>query len=79
MDYTNLNTYKTQAKCVVKLHKLKRDKINHTFKIAELRKLKQVYSNTFDAEDSDNIMKDIQMLENKVREDQWGASLCCCC
>ena len=29
-----------------------------------------MYLNTFDAEDSDNIRQDIQMLENKVREDQ---------
>ena len=44
--------------------------MNYTSKIAELRKLKQVYSNASGAEDSDNKMKDTQMLESKVRGEQ---------
>ena len=70
MDYTNLNTYKIQAKYIVKLYSLKRNVIEYNLKIAELRKLKQVYSNILDAEDFDKIKQDIQMLENKTTEDQ---------
>ena len=55
------------------LYKLKRDSWRET-KYTLLLKLpscdSQVYLNTFGAEDSDNIRQDIQMLENKVREDQ---------
>ena len=76
MDYTNLNTYKTQAKYIAKLYNLKRNAIEYNFEIAELRKLKQVYSNLFDAEDSDKIMPDIQILENKAREDQERIKEC---
>ena len=70
MDYANLNTYKIQAKYIVKIYNLKRNVIQYNFETAELRKLKHVYSNTFEAEDCNKIMQDTQMLESKAREDQ---------
>ena len=61
--------YNIQAKFVVKMQNLKRNEIHYNIKIVELRK-------TFDAEHSNNIVQDILMPENRIREDQEQIKQC---
>ena len=67
-DYTKLSTYKIQAKYIGKIYRLKLNEVDFTFKIVEMRKTKQVFFNSFDADISDSIRQDIHMLEREDRE-----------
>ena len=51
MDYTDLNTYKTQAKYLKKIYDMKINEIDYLKKIKELCKLLKVDENAFDQED----------------------------
>ena len=51
MDYTNLNTYKIQAKYNKKIYEMKIHEIDYVNKIKELCKLAKVYESVFDQED----------------------------
>ena len=48
MDYTNLNTYKIQAKYNKKIYEMKINEIDYVNKIKELCKLAKVYESVFD-------------------------------
>ena len=64
MDYTDLNTYKIQAKYIKKIYETKLNEID------ELCKLLKVYESVFDQEDALNVRRDISILEGKIAEDK---------
>ena len=66
MDYTNLNTYKIQAKYIKKIYEMKINEIDYLNKIKELCKLPKVYESVFDQDDVLNVRRDICMLEGKI-------------
>ena len=70
MDYTDLNTYKIQAKYIKKIYEMKINEIDYSNKIKELRKLFNVYESLFDQEDVLNVKRDISNLEGKIQEDK---------
>ena len=70
MDYTDLNTYKIQAKYIKKIYEMKINEIGYSNKIKELRKLFNVYESLFDQEDVLNVKRDISNLEGKIQEDK---------
>ena len=70
MDYTNLNTYKLQAKYIKKIYEMKINEIDYLNKIKELCKLLKVYESVFDQEDVLNVWRDISILEGKIQEDK---------
>ena len=70
MDYTNLNTYKLQAKYIKKIYEMKINEIDYLNKIKELCKLLKVYGSVFDQEDVFNVWRDISILEGKIHEDK---------
>ena len=70
MDYTDLNTYKTQAKYIKKIYEMKLNEIDYSNKIKELCKLLKVYESVFDQEDVLNVRRDISVLEGKIQEDK---------
>ena len=69
MDYTDLNTYKIQAKYVKKIYEMKLHEIDYLNKVKELCKLAKVYESVFDQEDVLNVRRDISILEGKIQED----------
>ena len=71
MDYTNLNTYKIQAKYIKKIYEMKINEIDYLNKIKELCKLPKVYESVFDQDDVLNVRRDICMLEGKIQEDKY--------
>ena len=68
MDYTDLNTYKIQAKYIKKIYEMKIHEIDYLNKIKELRKLPKVYESVFYQEDVLNVRRDISILESKIQE-----------
>ena len=70
MDYTDLNTYKIQAKYIKKIYEMKLNEIDYSNKIKELCKLLKVYESVFDQEDVLNVRRDISFLEGKISEDK---------
>ena len=70
MDYTDLNTYKIQAKYIKKIYEMKINEIDYLNKIKELCKLLKVYESVFDQEDVLNVWHDISILEGKIQEDK---------
>ena len=70
MDYTDSNTYKTQAKYIKKIYEMKLNEIDYSNKIKELCKLLKVYESVFDQEDVLNVWHDISILEGKIQEDK---------
>ena len=70
MDYTDLNTYKIQAKYIKKIYEIKLNEIDYSNKIKELCKLLKVYESVFDQEDVLNVRRDISILEGKISEDK---------
>ena len=68
MDYTDLNTYKIQVKYIKKIYEMKKNEIDYSNKIKELRKLLKVYESVFDQEDVLNVRRDISVLEGKIQE-----------
>ena len=70
MDYTDLNTYKIQAKHIKKIYEITLNEIDYSNKIKELCKLLKVYESVFDQEDVLNVRRDISLLEGKISEDK---------
>ena len=70
MDYTDLHTYKIQAKDIKKIYEMKINEIDYLNKIKELCKLLKVYESVFDQEDVLNVRRDISILESKIHEDK---------
>ena len=70
MDYTDLKTYKIQAKYIIEIYNMKRKEVSYKMKIAELNKLKETYQNVLDDEDNDDIIKDIEELEKQIKSDR---------
>ena len=70
MDYTDLNTYKIQAKYIKKIYEMKLNEIDYSNKIKELCILLKVYESVFDQEDVLNVWHDISILEGKIQEDK---------
>ena len=70
MDYTDLDTYKIQAKYVKKIYEMKTNEIDYLNKIKELCKLLKVYESVFDQEDVLNVRRDISILEGKIQKDK---------
>ena len=70
MDYTDLNTYKIQARYIKKIYETKLNEIDYLNKIKELCKLLKVYESVFDQEDVLNVRRDISILEGKIAEDK---------
>ena len=70
MDYTDLNTYKIQAKYIKKIYEMKLTEIDYSNKVKELCKLLKVYESVFDQEDVLNVRRDISILEGKIQEDK---------
>ena len=70
MDYTDLNTYKIQAKYIKKIYEMKINEIDYLNKSKELCKLLKVYESVFDQEDVLNVRRDISILESKIQEDK---------
>ena len=70
MDYTDLNTYKIQAKYIKKIYEMKLNEIDYLSKINQLCKLLKVYESVFDQEDVLNVRRDISVLEGKISEDE---------
>ena len=70
MDYTDLNTYKIQAKYIKKIYEIKLHEIDYLNKIKEFCKLLKVYESVFDQEDVLNVRRDISSLEGKISEDK---------
>ena len=70
MDYTDLNTYKIQAKYIKKIYEMKLNEIDYSNKIKELCILLKVYESVFDQEDVLNVRRDISILEGKIQEDK---------
>ena len=70
MNYTDLNTYKIQAKYIKKIYEMKINEIDYSNKIKELCKLLKVYESVFDQEDVLNVRRDISVLEGKIQEDK---------
>ena len=68
MDYTNLNTYKTQVKYIKMIYEMKINEVEYLNKIKELRKLSKVYESVFDQENVLNVRCDISILEGKIQE-----------
>ena len=68
MDYTDLNTYKIEAKYIKKIYEIKVNEIDYSNKIKELCKLLKVYESVFDQEDVLNVRRDISLLEGKISE-----------
>ena len=69
MDYTDLNTYKIQAKYIKKIYEMKINEIDYLNKIKELCNLLKVHESVFDQEDVLNVRRDISILESKIQED----------
>ena len=70
MDYTDLNTYKIQAKYVKKICEINLNEIDYSNKNKELCKLLKVYESVFDKEDVLNVRRVISLLEGKISEDK---------
>ena len=70
MDYTDLNTYKIQAKYIKKIYEMKLNEIDYSNKIKELCKLLKVYESVFDQEDVLNVRRDVSLLEGRISEDK---------
>ena len=70
MDYTDLNTYKMQAKYIKKIYEMKLNEIDYLNKIKELCKLLKVYESVFDQKDVLNVRRDISLLEGKISEEK---------
>ena len=68
MDYTNLDTYKTQVKYIKMIYEMKINEVEYLNKIKELRKLSKVYEGVFDQENVLNVRCDISILEGKIQE-----------
>ena len=75
MDYTDLNTYKIQAKYIKKIYEMKLNEIDYSNKIKELCILLKVYESVFDQEDVLNVRRDISILEGKIQEDESNKTL----